>query len=57
MLTNSKNNSFSSGQGVVQIEPNSEWSISFVGRVQDKKIALACLRKKLFFHMENFEFH
>ena len=31
--TNFKNRSFSSGQGVVQIEPYSVWSIPFVYRV------------------------
>ena len=32
-ITNFKNRSFSSGQGVVQIEPNSVWSIPCVSRV------------------------
>ena len=32
-ITNFKNRSFSSGQGVVQSEPNLVWSISFMSRV------------------------
>ena len=32
-ITNFKNRSFSSGQGVVQIEPNSVWSIQRVPRL------------------------
>ena len=36
-ITNFKNRSFSSGQGVVQSEPNLVWSISCVPRVSNKK--------------------
>ena len=34
---NFENRSISSGQGVVQIKPNSEWSIPWVTRVQNGK--------------------
>ena len=36
-ITNFKSRSFSSGQGVVQIKPNSVWSIPCVTRVWNKK--------------------
>ena len=54
---NFKNRSFSSGQGVVQIKPNSAWSITSVIRMKTKRIfGVACLGKKLVFHTELFEF-
>ena len=56
-LENFKNRFISSGQGVVQIAPNSAWSIPCVPRVENKKIfAIACLGKKLDFHTGICEF-
>ena len=37
-ITNFKNRSFSSGQGVVQIEPNSVYSIPCVPKIQNERI-------------------
>ena len=49
-ITNFKNRSFSSGQGVVQIEPNSVYSIPCVPKIQNERIfAIAFLGKKLAF--------
>ena len=43
----------SSVQGVVQIKPNSVWSIPRVYRTLEKRISgIACLGKKLVFHSE-----
>ena len=40
-------------QGVVQIEPNSVWSIPCVPRVENKRIfGIDCLEKRLVFHAE-----
>ena len=39
-LTNFKNRSFSSDQGVVQIEPNSVYSIPYVLKLQNERILL-----------------
>ena len=36
-ITNFENRSISSGQGVVQIRPNSVWSIPWVPKVQNEK--------------------
>ena len=56
-ITNFENRSFSSGQGVVQITPNSVWSIPWVPRVQNRKNFWYSLpRKKLGFHTEICEF-
>ena len=53
-ITNFKNRSFSSGQGVVQIEPNSVWSIPCVYRVSNKKNFWYSLpRKKVSFSYGN----
>ena len=41
------------GQEVIQIEPNSAWTIPYVPKVQNKKIlAIACQGKTLVFQME-----
>ena len=45
-ITNFKNRSFSSGQGVVQIQPNPVWSITFVPRMQNKKNFCYSLSRK-----------
>ena len=48
---------FSAGQGVVQIKPNTVWSITSVMRVKSKKkFWLSPPRKKLGFHTEFCEF-
>ena len=49
--SNFKNRSFSSGQGNVQIEPNSV-SIHCVLRLLERILSIACLGKKLVFHTE-----
>ena len=47
----------SSGQGVVQIEPSSVWTITIVVKVQKKRIfGTFCLGKKGIFHTEICEF-
>ena len=52
-----KNIEILSGQGCVQIKPNSAWSIISVIECKTKRIfGVACLRKKLVFHTELFEF-
>ena len=52
-----KNIEILSGQGCVQIKPNSAWSIiSVIGMQNKKNFGVACLRKKLVFHTELFEF-
>ena len=48
-----KNIEISLGQGVVQFEPNLEWSIPCIYESETKRIfALACLGKHLGFHTE-----
>ena len=48
-----KNRSFSSGQGVVQIEPNSVWASRLYVESKTKRIfAIASLGKNLVFHTE-----
>ena len=43
---NFKNRSFSSGQGVVQIKPNSAWSITSIIKMQNKKNCWCSLPRK-----------
>ena len=47
-LANFKNRFFSSGQGVVQIKPNSVWSITVVVKVSNKKNLLFAKEKVSF---------
>ena len=55
-INNFKNRSFSSGQGLVQIKPNSEWSIPCVPRVKNKKNFWYSLpRKKVRISIGNIE--
>ena len=52
-INNFKNRSFSSGQGVVQSEPNWVWSIHGCLEFKTKRLfAVACLGKRLVFHTE-----
>ena len=54
-ITNFKNRSFSSGHGVVQIKPNSVWSIPCVTGVKYKKnFCYSLPRKKVSFSYGNF---
>ena len=54
---NFKNRSISSGQGVVQIKPNSVWSMPCVGRVKNNKNFWYSLpRKKVSFLNEKLRF-